>query len=60
MKAIDVEKYSVKKPCAECPIEKRDACWKSSEFACDTFWTWLHNRAIWIDEQIEKAMEGEK
>jgi len=32
---------SYPRPCNSCPVEKRDACWKSEEYACEAFYNWL-------------------
>jgi hypothetical protein len=56
MKPLDVKEYSVPKPCDSCNNEKRDKCWRSSEFCCDEFRSWLHDRGLWIDDEIKKQM----
>ena len=29
------------KPCATCPIDMRDRCWKGRAFACEAWYAWI-------------------
>ena len=41
------------KPCESCPDEKRDKCWKSTQFCCRKYRTWMRRHVrrkteLWI------------
>ena len=51
------------KPCNTCPTERRDACWRSTDFACKEFYHWLREERTWyftIEKDIPISAKTEE